>query len=275
MLRNWIRDLLGLGSGALTLLFESFAYKDGIPLDADLVLDARMLPNPHYDPKLRPLTGRDAPVIEFLARATRGRRAGSRTCARFSRAGCPSSCATTAAYVTVAIGCTGGRHRSVYLAEQLAERFRARLAGAGAPPRPRRRNRHERDDLPLFPLNTVLFPGGRLPLRIFEQRYMDMAKACLRDGAPFGVCLIREGAEVGAPAMPSDGRHASRASPTGTCRSSACCRSSRAASSASASSSAACSPTASRAAAVELLAETADARGPRRTARAASSCWSG
>ena len=58
--------------------------------------------------------------------------------------------------------------------------------------------------VPLFPLHTVLFPGGRLPLRIFEQRYMDMAKACLRDGAPFGVCLIREGAEVGAPATPSE-----------------------------------------------------------------------
>ena len=57
--------------------------------------------------------------------------------------------------------------------------------------------------LPLFPLNTVLFPGGRLPLRIFEQRYMDMAKACLKDGSPFGVCLIREGAEVGAPAIPA------------------------------------------------------------------------
>jgi len=57
-------------------------------------------------------------------------------------------------------------------------------------------------DLPLFPLNAVLFPGGRLPLRIFEQRYMEMAKACLRDGTPFGVCLIREGNEVGAPATP-------------------------------------------------------------------------
>jgi hypothetical protein len=63
-----------------------------------------------------------------------------------------------------------------------------------------------RDNLALFPLNTVLFPGGRLPLRIFEQRYMEMAKACLRDGAPFGVCLIREGSEVlagGAPAVPA------------------------------------------------------------------------
>jgi len=59
-------------------------------------------------------------------------------------------------------------------------------------------------ELPLFPLNTVLFPGGRLPLRIFEQRYMEMAKACLRDGSPFGVCLIREGKEVGTPAIPAD-----------------------------------------------------------------------
>lgn len=58
------------------------------------------------------------------------------------------------------------------------------------------------EEIPLFPLHTVLFPGGRLPLRIFESRYMDMAKVCLRDGAPFGVCLIREGGEVGAPAVP-------------------------------------------------------------------------
>ena len=57
-------------------------------------------------------------------------------------------------------------------------------------------------DIPLFPLNTVLFPGGRLPLRIFEQRYMDMAKVCLKDGSPFGVCMIREGLEVGDPAIP-------------------------------------------------------------------------
>src|SRR5947209_13390322 len=68
VLQNWIRDLLGLGAGALTLLFESFSYKDGVPLDADWVLDARMLANPHYEAKLRPFTGRDAPVIEFLER---------------------------------------------------------------------------------------------------------------------------------------------------------------------------------------------------------------
>ena len=56
--------------------------------------------------------------------------------------------------------------------------------------------------LPLFPLNTVLFPGGVLPLRIFEQRYLEMTKACLRDNTPFGACLIREGREVGTPAVP-------------------------------------------------------------------------
>jgi hypothetical protein len=61
-----------------------------------------------------------------------------------------------------------------------------------------------RKDVPLFPLNTVLFPGGLLPLRIFEQRYLEMAKGCLRDGTPFGVCLIREGAEVGTPATHED-----------------------------------------------------------------------
>jgi hypothetical protein len=61
-----------------------------------------------------------------------------------------------------------------------------------------------RKDVALFPLNTVLFPGGLLPLRIFEQRYLEMAKGCLRDGTPFGVCLIREGAEVGTPATHED-----------------------------------------------------------------------
>ncbi|HYC35698.1 MAG TPA: LON peptidase substrate-binding domain-containing protein [Usitatibacter sp.] len=60
----------------------------------------------------------------------------------------------------------------------------------------------QRDTVPIFPLQAVLFPAARLPLRIFEVRYMDMAKACLRDRSPFGICLIREGAEVGAPAVP-------------------------------------------------------------------------
>ena len=62
----------------------------------------------------------------------------------------------------------------------------------------------ERFELPLFPLNTVLFPGGRLPLKVFEQRYVEMTKRCVRDGSPFGVCMIREGKEVGNPALPAD-----------------------------------------------------------------------
>src|SRR4029078_6546003 len=67
-LRGWIRALLGVAGGGLTLLFESFAYRDGIPLDADWVIDSRMLPNPHYDPQLRPFTGRDLQVSEGLGR---------------------------------------------------------------------------------------------------------------------------------------------------------------------------------------------------------------
>ncbi|HTS84077.1 MAG TPA: LON peptidase substrate-binding domain-containing protein, partial [Usitatibacter sp.] len=62
----------------------------------------------------------------------------------------------------------------------------------------------KRRTMPIFPLGVVLFPGARLPLRIFEARYMDMAKACLKESSPFGVCLIREGREVGAPAVPED-----------------------------------------------------------------------
>jgi Lon protease-like protein len=76
------------------------------------------------------------------------------------------------------------------------------MARLGAPS-PSRDRGHEIEDLPLFLLNTVLFPGGRLPLRIFEQRYMGMAKVCLKEGSPFGVCLIREGTEVGEPAVPA------------------------------------------------------------------------
>ena len=122
VLQNWIRDLLGLGSGALTLLFESFSYKHGIPLDADWVLDARMLANPHYDPQLRPFTGCDAPVIDYLGRdaAVQHWLDDVRTLlARWL----PEIVRENRSYVTVAIGCTGGRHRSVYLAERLAESF--------------------------------------------------------------------------------------------------------------------------------------------------------
>ena len=123
VLQNWIRDLLGIGPGALTLLFESFAYRDGIPLDADWVLDARMLPNPHYDPALRPFTGRDSQVIEFLGRDPSVERWLEDARGLLAR-WLPEIVRENRSSVSVAIGCTGGRHRSVYLAERLAEAFR-------------------------------------------------------------------------------------------------------------------------------------------------------
>jgi len=124
VLQNWIRELLALDAGALTLLFESFAYRDGIPLDADWVLDCRMLPNPHYDPQLRPLTGRDSAVAEYLGRDAAVQRWLEDVRALLAR-WLPEIARENRSYVTVAIGCTGGRHRSVYLAERLAEAFRA------------------------------------------------------------------------------------------------------------------------------------------------------
>jgi len=123
-LQNWIRDLLALDAGSLTLLFESFAYRDGIPLDADWVLDCRMLPNPHYDPQLRPFTGRDSAVAEYLGRDAAVQRWLEDVRSLLAR-WLPEIARENRSYVTVAIGCTGGRHRSVYLAERLAEAFRA------------------------------------------------------------------------------------------------------------------------------------------------------
>ena len=122
VLQNWIRDLLGIQAATLTLLFESFAYRDGIPLDADWVLDARMLPNPHYDPQLRPFSGRDRAVIEHLGRDQAVGRWLDDVRGMLAR-WLPEIVRENRSSVTVAIGCTGGRHRSVYLAERLAEHF--------------------------------------------------------------------------------------------------------------------------------------------------------
>jgi UPF0042 nucleotide-binding protein len=122
-LQSWIKELVGLGSGSLTLLFESFAFRDGIPLDADWVIDARMLPNPHYDAALRSLTGRDAAVASYLG----GQESVQRLVAdvqSFLTRWLPEIEREQRNYVTVAIGCTGGRHRSVYLVERLAAAFR-------------------------------------------------------------------------------------------------------------------------------------------------------
>ncbi|MCC6212919.1 MAG: RNase adapter RapZ [Burkholderiales bacterium] len=122
VLRNWIRDLLGLWGDSLSLLFESFAFRDGIPLDADWVVDARMLPNPHYQPGLAPLTGRDAPVIAFLEGENLVR-AFLDDLRAFLARWLPEMKRDSRSYLTVAVGCTGGRHRSVYLVEQLARSF--------------------------------------------------------------------------------------------------------------------------------------------------------
>jgi UPF0042 nucleotide-binding protein len=122
VLRQWIKELVGAGEGALTLLFESFAFRDGIPLDADWVVDARMLPNPHYQPGLAALTGRDAPVIEYLEREEKVR-AFLADLRGFLARWLPEVRRDNRSYLTVAIGCTGGRHRSVYLVERLAKSF--------------------------------------------------------------------------------------------------------------------------------------------------------
>lgn len=142
VLRNWIKDLIGAGSATLTVLFESFAFREGIPLDADWVVDARMLPNPHYEPGLASLTGRDAPVAAFLEADPKVRRFLDDLTGFLGR-WLPEVQRDNRNYLTVAIGCTGGRHRSVYLVEQLARAFgpdwrvlvRHRgLAAAGATP---------------------------------------------------------------------------------------------------------------------------------------------
>lgn len=122
-LRNWVKDFAALPVAGLTLLFESFGFKHGIPLDADFVFDVRCLPNPYYDLKLRPLTGCDAPVADFL-RATPEAARMLDDIHRFIANWLPSFERDNRSYLTIAIGCTGGRHRSVFFVETLAEKFR-------------------------------------------------------------------------------------------------------------------------------------------------------
>ncbi|MFV0681093.1 RNase adapter RapZ [Ottowia sp.] len=117
-----VKDLVAAPAASLTLVFESFAFKRGITLDADYVFDVRMLPNPHYDPALRPLTGRDAPVVQFLDAQPEVQQMLVQI-ADFLRAWLPALARDHRSYVTVAIGCTGGQHRSVYLVEKLAALF--------------------------------------------------------------------------------------------------------------------------------------------------------
>jgi UPF0042 nucleotide-binding protein len=121
-LRSHVRDLVSASNSRLTLVFESFAFKYGVPLDADYVFDVRVLPNPYYVRELRALTGREAPVAQFLA----GQPEAAAMLAQieaFIRHWLPALATDQRGYVTVAIGCTGGQHRSVYMVEQLGRRF--------------------------------------------------------------------------------------------------------------------------------------------------------
>jgi UPF0042 nucleotide-binding protein len=124
-LRSWIKDFVSVDASRLTLLLESFGFKHGVPLDADLVFDVRCLPNPHYEPALQALTGRDAPVVAFLEPLPEVERM-YRDIYHFVASWLPDYARDNRNYLTVAIGCTGGRHRSVYLVERLARAFSSR-----------------------------------------------------------------------------------------------------------------------------------------------------
>ena len=105
---------------------ESFGFKHGLPLDADIVMDVRFLPNPHWDEELRPLTGHDPARARLRARASGGARVPRRASRSCSPAAARATRPEGKSYLTIAIGCTGGRHRSVAVAEELAARLRAR-----------------------------------------------------------------------------------------------------------------------------------------------------
>jgi RNase adapter protein RapZ len=126
-LRNWVRGLVEARASLLTLVFESFAYKYGVPLDADYVFDVRMLPNPFYIRELRTLDGRDAAVAAYL-RAQPEVDEVIGQIESFLRRWLSAFEDDQRSYLTVAIGCTGGQHRSVYMAENLARRFSERGA---------------------------------------------------------------------------------------------------------------------------------------------------
>ncbi|MCS6765086.1 MAG: RNase adapter RapZ [Candidatus Protistobacter heckmanni] len=123
-LRAWVKDFITHEPSGLTLLFESFGFKRGVPHDADLVFDVRPLPNPHYIAELKPLTGLDQPVRDFLL-SQPAVLAMADDIRAFVEKWLPSYVEDNRSYLTVAIGCTGGQHRSVFIAERLAAYFAA------------------------------------------------------------------------------------------------------------------------------------------------------
>ncbi len=124
-LQGYVKKLISAPRSQLTLVFESFAFKRGIPTDADFVFDVRMLPNPHYEPELRSLTGRDDAVARFLQQQDEVAQMRQHI-EQFLDHWLDALARDHRSYVTVGIGCTGGQHRSVYLVEQLALSFAAR-----------------------------------------------------------------------------------------------------------------------------------------------------
>ena len=128
-LRDVIRRTVRAEPGAgMAVLFESFGFKRGVPVDADFVFDLRALPNPHWDPRLREQSGLDAAVAEFLASSGDVGEMLEEIAGLLER-WLGKFAASNRSYTTIALGCTGGRHRSVYLAERLCERFRTRFPG--------------------------------------------------------------------------------------------------------------------------------------------------
>lgn len=121
-LRNWITDHLKEKPIGLAVIFESFAFKKGVPSEADIVFDVRCLPNPHYEPPLRDLSGIDTPVVHFLAQLPEVEQMMGDIKA-FVEKWLPRYLHDGRSYLTVAIGCTGGQHRSVYLVHQLKKYF--------------------------------------------------------------------------------------------------------------------------------------------------------
>lgn len=121
-LRSWVLNLVQKGNEGLTLLIESFGFKHGVPQDADLVFDVRCIPNPHYDPELRPLTGNDQPVIDFLNNQP-DFHAMALDISAFVQKWLPNYMLDKRSYLTIAIGCTGGQHRSVAMVNQLLNMF--------------------------------------------------------------------------------------------------------------------------------------------------------
>ena len=124
-LRQWVQQFIGHPHAEMTLTFESFAFKHGLPIAADLVFDVRCLPNPYYDPALRPLTGKDPEIVTFMEQHPQVADMVS-DIQRFIEKWLPLYLQQNRHYLTVAIGCTGGQYRSVYVAETLTKALRTR-----------------------------------------------------------------------------------------------------------------------------------------------------